>query len=102
MQFLLSWAEAKKAQKPLELKLRLKNAAEAWEWFQVEAEPDFNESNPITWIATAVRLGSEAAVPVWQQLCPQHQSAQFLEALLDYASDGSAKYDQSQIEYVSL
>jgi PAS domain S-box-containing protein len=91
--FAISWAEAQKARKLLELKLRLKNAAGAWEWFQVEAEPDFDESNQITWIATAVRLGSEAAVPMWEGLCPQHQSAQFLEALLDYASDGIVACD---------
>ncbi len=85
--FLISWAEAIKLQKPLEIELRLKSISGTWEWFQIEAEPDFDQDSQITWIATAVRLGSEAAI------LPGQQSDQFLAALLDYASDGVVACD---------
>ncbi len=85
--FLISWAEANKLQQPLEIELRLKSISGTWEWFRVEAEPDSDQDSQITWIATAVRLGSQAAVS------PSQQSAQFLAALLDYASDGIVACD---------
>ncbi len=87
--FSISWVEAKNSREPLEIDLRLKSASGAWDWFQVEAEPDFDEGNQTAWIATAVRLGNASAIPkiLLERPYPQ-QSAQFLEALLDYASDG--------------
>jgi PAS domain S-box-containing protein len=85
--FLISWAEAKKSQKSLEIELRLKSICGSWKWFKVEAEPDVDESGQITWIATAVKLDSEAANS------PGQQPAQFLAALLDYASDGIVACD---------
>jgi PAS domain S-box-containing protein len=85
--FLTSWAEAKKLQKTLEIELRLKSTSGAWQWFQVKAEPDSDQNSQITWIATAMRLGSEAAI------APGQQSSRFLAALLDYASDGIVACD---------
>jgi PAS domain S-box-containing protein len=81
-QFSQQWAAAKKSQKSLEIKLQLPSSAGNWEWFQVELEPDSNEGGQIIWIGTAIRLGGEA------NLTNQQDSFQFLEALLDHASDG--------------
>jgi PAS domain S-box-containing protein len=81
------WAAASKAQQPLTIELRLMSTSGEWEWFQVELEPDRDRSGETTWIGTAQRLGGESV------LLGQHQSAQFLEALLDRASDGIVACD---------
>lgn len=80
--FLEQWDKAKKNQKPLEIKLQLQSLLGHWEWFKVELEPDSDELGQMTWIGTATRLGSEAAIS------GQQQSVQFLAALLNHASDG--------------
>jgi PAS domain S-box-containing protein len=85
--FLLAWTEAKELQDSLEKKFRFKSVCGDGEWFQVETEPDIDEFGQTTWIGTATRLGGEAVFP------NQPQSAQFLEALLDYASDGIVACD---------
>jgi PAS domain S-box-containing protein len=85
--FLLAWTEARELQESLEKKLRLKSISGDGEWFQIETEPDIDESGQTTWIGTATRLGGEPVFP------SQHQSTQFLEALLDYASDGIVACD---------
>lgn len=85
--FLLAWTEAKERQGCLEKRLRLKSISEDGEWFQIETEPDLDEFGQVTWIGTAMRLGSQAVFP------NQYQSTQFLEALLDYASDGIVACD---------
>jgi PAS domain S-box-containing protein len=85
--FLLAWADAQQLQDSLDKKLRLKSISGDGEWFQIEIEPEFDESGQVTWIGTAMRLGGEAVFP------NQYQSTQFLEALLDYASDGIVACD---------
>ncbi len=87
--FLLAWAEAQKLEDSLDKKLRLQSISGDGEWFQIEIEPEFDESGQVTWIGTAKRLGGEAVFP------NQSQSTQFLEALLDYASDGIVACDAS-------
>jgi PAS domain S-box-containing protein len=85
--FLLAWAEARELQDSLDKKLRLKSISGDGEWFQVETESEIDEFGQVTWIGTAMRLGGEAVFP------NQYQSTQFLEALLDYASDGIVACD---------
>jgi PAS domain S-box-containing protein len=85
--FLLAWAEARELQDSLDKKFRLKSISGDGEWFQIEIEPEFDESGQVTWIGTAMRLGGETVFP------NQYQSTQFLEALLDYASDGIVACD---------
>jgi PAS domain S-box-containing protein len=85
--FLHSWAEARRLQEPLALKLQLQRGSGDWEWFTVELEPDRDESGQTIWICTAIRLGGQAAIPSHQQ------PLQFLEALLDNASDGIVACD---------
>jgi PAS domain S-box-containing protein len=80
--FVSAWIIAKKHRKPLEIKLQLRSALENWEWFTVELEPDCDEQGQTIWIGTAMRLGGVKALPESQQ------SIQFLEAMLDCASDG--------------
>jgi PAS domain S-box-containing protein len=82
--FAIAWEAARRWQTPLEIKLQFKGVAE-WEWFKLELEPDGDELGSI-WICTAIRLGSEAVIPA-------RQSTQFLEALLDFASDGIVACD---------
>jgi PAS domain S-box-containing protein len=85
--FFLAWTEAKELQDSLEKKLRLKSISGDGEWFQIEIEPEIDEFAQVTWIGTATRLGGQAVFP------NQYQSTQFLEALLDYASDGIVACD---------
>jgi PAS domain S-box-containing protein len=87
--FLLAWTEAKERHDCLTKRFRLKSISEDGEWFQIETEPDLDEFGQVTWIGTAMRLGSQAVFP------NQYQSTQFLEALLDYASDGIVACDAS-------
>jgi PAS domain S-box-containing protein len=87
--FLLAWTEAKERHDCLTKRFRLKSISEDGEWFQIETEPDLDEFAQVTWIGTAMRLGSQAVFP------NQYQSTQFLEALLDYASDGIVACDAS-------
>jgi PAS domain S-box-containing protein len=87
--FLLAWAEARELQDSFEKKLRLKSILDDGEWFQIEIEPNTDELGQVTWIGTATRLGGEAVFP------NRSQSTQFLEALLDYASDGIVACDAS-------
>ncbi len=82
--FAIAWEEARRWQTPLAIKLQFQGVNE-WEWFDLELEPDSDEQGTI-WICTAIRLGGEAVVPA-------RQSAQFLEALLDFASDGIVACD---------
>ena len=82
--FAIAWAAARRWQTPLTIKLQFKGVAD-WEWFDLELEPDGDESGTI-WICTATRLGGKSAIPA-------SQPAQFLEALLDYASDGIVACD---------
>jgi PAS domain S-box-containing protein len=83
--FETAWENARRWQIPLEIKLQFKGVAE-WEWFRLEMEPDSDEFGQTIWICTAIRLGGEAVVPA-------RQSTQFLEALLDFASDGIVACD---------
>jgi PAS domain S-box-containing protein len=83
--FEIAWENARRWQIPLEIKLQLKGVAE-WEWFKLDMEPDSDEFGQTIWICTAIRLGGEAVVPA-------RQSTQFLEALLDFASDGIVACD---------
>jgi PAS domain S-box-containing protein len=85
--FVSAWTAASRLLEPLSIKLRLMSAIDEWEWFQVELEPDRDRSGAIVWIGTAMRLGSEAAMP------GEQQSPQFLEALLAHASDGIVACD---------
>jgi PAS domain S-box-containing protein len=85
--FLLVWAEAKKLQKSLDKRFHFKSSSKDGEWFQIEVEPEVDELNQFTWIGTATQISSPAAFP------NQYQSAQFLTALLDYASDGIVACD---------
>ena len=85
--FLSSWEDASRSQHSLEIKLQLKSKLGDWEWFKLEIEPDRDELGQTIWIGTAIRLGSEAAIPGRQQ------SAQFLDALLACASDGIVACD---------
>ena len=85
--FETAWENARRWQIPLEIKLQFKGVAE-WEWFKLEMEPDCDEFGQTIWICTAIRLGGEAVVPA-------RQSTQFLEALLDFASDGIVACDES-------
>jgi PAS domain S-box-containing protein len=87
--FSLAWNDSKELQGSLEKKLRLKSISGDGEWFQIEAEPEIDEFAQVTWIGTATRLGGETVFP------NQSQSTQFLEALLDYASDGIVACDAS-------
>uniref|UniRef100_UPI00286B0A67 PAS domain S-box protein n=1 Tax=Chamaesiphon sp. OTE_8_metabat_110 TaxID=2964696 RepID=UPI00286B0A67 len=82
--FALAWEEARRWQTPLAIKLQFKGVAE-WEWFDLELEPD-GDALGTTWIGTATRLGGQAVIPT-------RQSAHFLEALLDYASDAIVACD---------
>jgi PAS domain S-box-containing protein len=81
------WAAAQHSSQPLEIKLQLKSRLGEWEWFRVELEPDRDDFGQTVWIGIAVRLGGEAALPNPQL------SAQFLEALLTYASDAIVACD---------
>jgi PAS domain S-box-containing protein len=82
--FAIEWEEARRWQTPLTIKLQFEGV-DGWEWFNLELEPDSDELGTI-WICTAIRLGGEAVVPA-------RQSVQFLEALLDFASDGIVACD---------
>ncbi len=84
--FAIGWEEAKRWQTPFKIKLQFKGVAE-WEWFDVELEPDGDELGAL-WICTATRLGGESVIPA-------RQSTQFLEALLDFASDGIVACDDN-------
>jgi PAS domain S-box-containing protein len=81
----IAWEEARRWQTPLAIKLQFKGVAE-WEWFDLQLEPDSDEWGTL-WIGTATRLGGQAAIPA-------RQSTQFLEALLDFASDGIVACDE--------
>lgn len=85
--FSSAWEEASSSQQTLEIKLRLKSRLGDWEWFKLEIEPDRDEVGQTLWIGTAIRLGSEAAIP------DRPQSTQFLDALLACASDGIVACD---------
>lgn len=85
--FSSSWEEASRSQQPLEIKLQLKSRLGDWEWFKLEIEPDRDEVGQTLWIGTAIRLGSEAAIP------GRPQSTKFLDALLACASDGIVACD---------
>ncbi|WP_310486783.1 PAS domain S-box protein [Chamaesiphon sp. VAR_69_metabat_338] len=85
--FASAWAGASRLLEPLSMKLRLMSTLGEWEWFQVGLEPDRDRSGAIIWIGTAQRLGGEAAIP------GRSQSMQFLEALLNHASDGIVACD---------
>jgi PAS domain S-box-containing protein len=82
----IAWEEAKRWQTPLAIKLQFKGVGD-WEWFNLELEPDSDELGTI-WIGTATRLGGQSVIPA-------RQSAQFLEALLDFASDGIVACDEA-------
>jgi PAS domain S-box-containing protein len=82
----IAWEEARRWQTPLEIKLQFKGVAE-WEWFDLQLEPDSDELGTL-WICTATRLGSQSVIPA-------RQSTQFLEALLDFASDGIIACDDN-------
>ena len=85
--FSSAWEEASRSQQPLEIKLRLKSRLGNWEWFKLEIEPDRDEVGQTLWIGTAIRLGSEAAIP------GRPQSTKFLDALLTCAPDGIVACD---------
>jgi PAS domain S-box-containing protein len=93
--FLSSWEQARSLQTALNLKIQLRSCKGDWEWMQVELDPDLDELGQVTWICTAIRLGGAAAIPVgvaspWEN---RQQSPQFLEALLNNASDGIVACD---------
>jgi PAS domain S-box-containing protein len=62
-----AWAEAKRSQQALEIKLQLKSRSGDLEWFQIELAPDCDELGKTSWIGTAMRLGGKAVVPGTQQ-----------------------------------
>jgi PAS domain S-box-containing protein len=85
--FLDAWAAAKSSQEPLEIELRLQSESGEWEWFKVELESDGDRIDETIWIVTAIRLGGSAAI------LGRQQSTQFLEALLDRASEAIVACD---------
>jgi PAS domain S-box-containing protein len=84
--WLQAWEQASSLQTSLTLKIQLLSIQGNWEWFQLNLEPDGENLGQSVWIGTAIRLGSETALP-------SQQPNQFLEALLANASDGIVACD---------
>jgi PAS domain S-box-containing protein len=81
-----SWQKSSSLQTGLKLKIRLPGTQHR-EWFQVELDPDLDQSGQTIWIGMAIGLDQEAVI------LGQQQSTQFLEALLANASDGIVACD---------
>ncbi|MGI0494095.1 PAS domain S-box protein [Alkalinema pantanalense CENA528] len=106
----LAWAAAQFSQPVVECKVRIKSAEGLYEWMQVNLELMGNDTtkadgqqsledstentssnipfaNHRAWVGVAIRLGSGNMLP------GTRQSSQFLEALLNHASDGIVACD---------